>query len=174
MTVAPCDLTSITEDYADPFASHSGLSWINVTPMDQRSLRRHSNSTSSHKSEVSVINSALLWIGSASAAFALFLGESLAQVGVIPPGNAPYFHGHDMMWGGGQWGSFGMVLGPLLMILIVVAAVVGVFYLLRSTGTVGTSSGRSHDRALAILKERFAKGEMDTKEFDERRKLLAD
>ncbi|KQZ86376.1 hypothetical protein ASD64_20095 [Mesorhizobium sp. Root157] len=116
----------------------------------------------------------VLRIPTATAALALMAGQSAAQVGVIPDGNAPFFHGHDMMWGAGQWGGFGMVLGPLLMILIVVAAVVGVFYLLRSTGTVGASSSRSHDRALAILKERFAKGEIDTKEFDERRKLLAD
>ena len=81
-----------------------------------------------------------------------------------------------MMWGGGQWGGFGMVLGPILMILIVVGIVAGVIYLLRVFGVVGPvgSSQVTHDRAMALLKERYAKGEIDSTEFTERKKLLAD
>jgi putative membrane protein len=107
-------------------------------------------------------------MGAASAA--------MAQVGEIPDRNAPFYHGHDMMWGGGEWGGFGMILGPIFMILIVVGIVAGAIYLLRMFGgpVPGGGSQAVHDRALALLKERYAKGEIDSVEFAERKKLLAD
>ena len=84
---------------------------------------------------------------------------------------APY-HGHEMMWGDGQWGGFGMFLGPIFMILLVVGIVAGVIYVLRlSNGGVGP---QANDRAMALLKERFAKGEIDTEEFTARKKALLD
>jgi putative membrane protein len=81
-----------------------------------------------------------------------------------------------MMWGSNQWGGFGMVLGPIFMILVVVGIVAGVIYLLRHFGAAGSggNSHAAHDRALALLKERYAKGEIDSTEFAERKKLLAD
>ena len=110
------------------------------------------------------------------AAIAVTATSPLAQVGEIPGRNAPYFRGHDMMWGGGQWGGFGMVLGPIFMILILVGIIAAVIYVLRLSGAFGVASGshQVHDRALALLKERYAKGEIDSKEFEERKKLLAD
>jgi putative membrane protein len=101
---------------------------------------------------------------------------ALAQAGEIPDRNAALYYGHDMMWGGSQWGGFGMVLGPIFMILIVVGIVAGIIYLLRLFGVAGpsVSSHAAHDRALALLKERYAKGEIDSTEFTERKKLLAD
>lgn len=103
-------------------------------------------------------------------------GSSLAQVGEITGRNGGYYHGPGMMWGGGQWGGFGMVLGPIFMILVLVGIILGVVYLLRHFGGLGVvaDSGQSGARALAILKERYAKGEIDTKEFDERKAKLAD
>lgn len=102
--------------------------------------------------------------------------SAMAQVGEIPDRNGLYYHGYDMMWGGSQWGGFGMVLGPIFMILIVVGIVAGIIYLLRLFGAAGpaVSSHVAHDRALALLKERYAKGEIDSTEFAERKKLLAD
>ncbi|MEH6645440.1 SHOCT domain-containing protein [Sulfitobacter sp.] len=101
---------------------------------------------------------------------------AMAQVGEIPERFGQYNHGHDMMWGSNQWGGFGMVLGPIFMILIVVGIVAAIIYLLRLFGAAGpaTSSHDAHDRALALLKERYAKGEIDSTEFAERKKLLAD
>ncbi|MFT6092067.1 MAG: putative membrane protein [Sulfitobacter sp.] len=101
---------------------------------------------------------------------------AMAQVGEIPERFSQYNHGHDMMWGSNQWGGFGMVLGPIFMILIVVGIVAAIIYLLRLFGAAGpaTSSHAAHDRALALLKERYAKGEIDSTEFAERKKLLAD
>lgn len=97
--------------------------------------------------------------------------SAIAQVGEIPDRNGMLYQGHDMMWGG-----FGMILGPIFMILIGVGIVAGIIYLLRLFGPTGFSgsSHAAHDRALALLKERLAKGEIDTTEFTERKKLLAD
>ena len=102
--------------------------------------------------------------------------SAMAQVGEIPERFGQYNHGYDMMWGSNQWGGFGMVLGPIFMILVVVGTVAAIIYLLRLFGAAGpaTSSHAAHDRALAILKDRYAKGEIDSTEFTERKKLLAD
>lgn len=115
-------------------------------------------------------------VPSVLAAFSVAATSAMAQVGEISDRNRFYDHGHDMMWGGSQWGGFGMVLGPIFMILIVVGIVAGIIYLLRLFGMAGPASGShaAHDRALALLKERYAKGEIDTTEFTERKKLLAD
>lgn len=115
-------------------------------------------------------------VPSVVAAFCVAATSAMAQVGEIPSRNGFYDHGHDMMWGSNQWGGFGMVLGPIFMILIVVGIVAGIIYLLRLFGMSGpaVSSHAAHDRALALLKERYAKGEIDSTEFTERKKLLAD
>lgn len=115
-------------------------------------------------------------VSSLMAAGGIATTSALAQVGEIPERSGLYYHGHDTMWGGGQWGGFGMVLGPVFMILIVIGIVAGTIYLLRLFGAARPSgSGHAaHDRAMALLKERFAKGEIDTEEFAERKKLLAD
>jgi putative membrane protein len=113
-----------------------------------------------------------------SATVAAIATSSVAQVGEIPARNNGYGYGHDMMWGGAQWGGFGMILGPIFMILILVGIIAAVIYVLRIGGNArfGANGGshQTHDRALAILKERYAKGEIDSKEFDERKKQLAD
>ncbi len=118
------------------------------------------------------------WAIFPSMALALGVGASsaMAQVGEIPDRYGPFNHGHDMMWGSSQWGGFGMIFGPIFMILIVLGIVAGIIYLLRLFGVAGptVNSHAAHDRALAILKERYAKGEIDSTEFTERKKLLAD
>ena len=110
------------------------------------------------------------------AAFSVAATSAMAQVGEIPGRNGIYDHSHDMMWGGNQWGGFGMIVGPIFMILIVVGIVAGIVYLLGLAGATGpaSKSHAAHDRALAVLKERYAKGEIDSTEFTERKKLLAD
>lgn len=115
-------------------------------------------------------------VPSMAGAFCIAATSALAQVGEAPDRSIPYYFGHDMMWGGSQWGGFGMVLGPIFMILIVIGIVAGIIYLLRLFGAAGPagSSHAAHDRALALLKERYAKGEIDSTEFTERKKLLAD
>lgn len=89
------------------------------------------------------------------------------------PGDAPFYLGRDMMWGGDQWGGFGMVIGPIVMIGIGVGIIVGTIYIMQMFGVAG-GGHPAHDRALMVLKERYAKGEIDTAEFEERKKLLTD
>ena len=98
--------------------------------------------------------------------------SAAAQVGEIPERYGPRYHGHEMMWGDSQWGGFGMFLGPIFMILIIVGIVAGIIFALRLfNGGIGP---HANDRALALLKERFAKGEIDTEEFTARKKALLD
>ena len=85
--------------------------------------------------------------------------------------------GHDMMMS--SWGWWGMVFGPLMMIAIVAAIVVVVVLILRWLGGVnaGTSmppAGTAAKTPLDILKERFAKGEIEKDEFEEKRRILGD
>ena len=75
-------------------------------------------------------------------------------------------------WNGSWHGWF---FGPIMMIVFV-AIVVGVVVLLvRSLGGPG-HGGASHNpprrTPLNILQERFAKGEIDKAEFEERRRVL--
>jgi putative membrane protein len=83
-----------------------------------------------------------------------------------------------MMWGNGWhgmgWGSMGWG-GWLIMILIVVAvwaavvvAGIAIFRSLRKRGTVTSPT----QDAARILDERFARGEIDTDEYEARREAL--
>ena len=75
-------------------------------------------------------------------------------------------HGH--MWGGG----FGMAFGFIMMI-VVIAAIVGVIVLVVRWLGAGPSRRPATERtALDILEERFARGEIDAQEFQDRRRTL--
>ncbi len=81
----------------------------------------------------------------------------------------PYYGSH--MWGGGGW----MFFGPLMMIVFVAAIVVGVVLMVRWLG--GTGHGAAlhpppGGTPLDILKERFARGEIDKEDFEDRRRAL--
>ena len=77
-----------------------------------------------------------------------------------------------MMWWGGGW--FGMFLGPLVMILVLAFLVVAVVLILRGGLGPWHGSARPPRKPLDILKERFARGEIEKEEFEERRRLLGD
>ena len=79
-------------------------------------------------------------------------------------------YGDMMGWGGGWgWGWFGMVHMVLWWFLIILGIVVLAKWLFGSGG--GRAAG--DDRALAILRERYARGEIDKEEFDKRKRDLA-
>ena len=70
-------------------------------------------------------------------------------------------------WGAG-FGILGMIMMILFWVLIAWAIVALVRYLF------GSREDRERDnRPLEILKERYAKGEIDKKEFEERKKELS-
>ena len=82
-------------------------------------------------------------------------------------------YGYGPMWGPmwGGWGWFpGMILGPLMMLIIVGGAVALVVWLARG---FGHAQPYGHSRAARdILEQRFARGEIDKAEFEDKRKLL--
>jgi putative membrane protein len=87
-----------------------------------------------------------------------------------PSETGRYLYGPHMWWWGG--GVYGMIVGPLLMILVL-AAVIGAVVLLVRWVSGPPSYHASADRtSLDILKERFARGEIDKNEFEERRRVL--
>ena len=85
-------------------------------------------------------------------------------------GYGPGMHGD---WHEG-WG--GMIFGPIIMILFVAAIVVLVVIALRWLGGGPGPAGQGHRHGgrspLEILEERFARGEIDKEEFEERRRAL--
>jgi putative membrane protein len=84
-----------------------------------------------------------------------------------------YGYGPHMMGWGGGW--FGMVLGPIFLILTL-AVLIGLgFILVRWLGGPWHGMHVQPGRApLDILKERFARGEIDKQEFEERRRVLGE
>ncbi len=75
-------------------------------------------------------------------------------------------HGWDMM-------PYGMIIGPIMMFIMIVAIV----FIIRCIGG-GSCNMSNHHRsnqpkdAMDILKERFAKGEIDKKEFEDKKKII--
>ena len=81
-----------------------------------------------------------------------------------------YYDRH--MWGGWD-GGWWMFIGPIWLILFL-ALVVGVVVLLVRglSGSSGTGGPPAAKTPLDILRERFARGEIDKEEFEERRRVL--
>lgn len=104
------------------------------------------------------------WLAGPAAALAAAPAWAQYQGGYYGPGH---------MWDGGWW----MFLGPLWMIVVIGALVAAVVLLVRWLGGTGPGAGMGGgqaqgSKALDILRERFARGEIDKAEFEERRKLL--
>lgn len=105
----------------------------------------------------------------AASAVALLPATAAAQDG------RPYGGYH--MWDGG-W--HGMIFGPFFMLLLLAAVVVVAVLVLRWLG--GPTAHPPHasgappagKTALDILKERYARGEIDTQEYEERRRVLGE
>jgi putative membrane protein len=115
-----------------------------------------------------------VWLGVVSVSAALPAAAQDAAPG--------WRHGAPGMIGDGGW-AWMMFFGPLMMILFVATVVVLVAFALRwltghgmhgphGTGhTLAPAPGRT---PLDILKERFARGEIDKAEFEERRRVLGE
>lgn len=105
-------------------------------------------------------------------AFVLASASALAQT---PAGPQNYRYGPGMMWGSG-WGLF---FGPLFMVfwlLIVIGAVALAARWFGASWHAGQPPPHvpPSRTPLDILKERYARGEIDKEEFEERRRVLGE
>lgn len=107
-----------------------------------------------------------LYLG-AAAALTTLTAPALVWADGVHQGAGEYGH----MWQGG-WGW--MVGGPLMMILVVAAVVALVVLAVRWLGGAGTGPhrGSGEKTPLDILEERFARGEIEREEFEQRRQTL--
>ena len=101
---------------------------------------------------------------------------ALAAISVAPidalTQQTPQYPGPHMGYGWHGW-----FFGPIMMIVFIAVAVVVVVTLVRWFGGQGHSPppySPPMKTPLDILKERFARGEIDKEEFEERRRLLGD
>jgi len=90
-----------------------------------------------------------------------------------------YAYGPHMMGWGGGGGWYGMILGPLFMILVLAVLVAAVVLLIRWAGGQWPGTASPHQAPpgrtpLEILRERFARGEIDKQEFEDRRRVLGE
>ena len=76
--------------------------------------------------------------------------------------------GSMMGWGGGWGGGSMYCIGPLLWLVLLVAVIVLVARWLMDCSRSPSRPGE--DRALDILKERYARGEIDKADFDARKR----
>ena len=111
-------------------------------------------------------------VAAAALSAATFMAPTLAWAQATAEPDR-YYYGQHMMWGGG-W--YGMVLGPVFMILVLFAVIAGVALVGRWFGApwYGAHPPPSARAPLDILKERFARGEIDKDEYEERRRVLGE
>jgi putative membrane protein len=77
------------------------------------------------------------------------------------------------------WGMpwYGMVFGPIMMIAVLATTIIVVVLQVRWLGGTSyfpPSHYRPEKTALDILKERFARGEIEKQEFEEKKRLLSE
>lgn len=110
-------------------------------------------------------------IAAASAVPILTASAAWAQA---PSAPESYPYGPRMMWWGGGWE--GMFFGPLFMVLVLAAVIAVTLLLVRRPGGSwhGTTPPPPGRTALDILKERFARGEIDKADYEERRRVLGE
>lgn len=67
----------------------------------------------------------------------------------------------------------GMIIGPIMMILMLAVVIAVVVLIVRWLGGPPVAHRRAPRTALEILEKRFAKGEIDKDEFEEKKRLLS-
>lgn len=101
----------------------------------------------------------------ASRAGTLALISAMPSFALAQSERSEFFHG---MWGeSGGWGYMGHGMGIIFWIFIIVLIIFAVRW-----ATDRNGNDQNPGSPLDILKERFAKGEIDQAEFEEKRKVL--
>jgi putative membrane protein len=81
-----------------------------------------------------------------------------------------------MMYGWWDYGAsppwYGMILGPIMMIVFLVMAALIIAWILRAFG-VGWQRRSEGKSALEMLKDRLARGEINRAEYEEQKQLLS-
>ncbi len=116
------------------------------------------------------------------------IGAALGMMAIFAPGWAsaqtspePYRYAcgpEHMMWWGSA-GGYGMFFGPLFMILVLAVVIAVAVLLVRWLAGPWHWVQQPHPvppgrNPLDILRERFARGEIDKQEFEERRRVLGE
>lgn len=99
------------------------------------------------------------------------IDDVVAYLDTLPMGPRNFGGESRMMeMGGGMWT---WLLWTALFLVVVAAIVIGSVFITRALWRRGDSAGRPKDNAaLDILKERYARGEIDRDEFEKRRRAL--
>jgi putative membrane protein len=89
-----------------------------------------------------------------------------------PPAFAQQQTPSDWYWGWGPW-QFWWICPLMMLVMLAVAAMIFLAFHRSAGGGHHVLPWRNpHESALQILNERFARGEIDQTEFEERRRLL--
>jgi len=99
------------------------------------------------------------------------ISPTLISSAALADGANESFYGyHEMMWG--NW-----FMGPMMMLVMLAIGIVVIVVILKAFGLGGNANSHAnsvaHDNALRILSERFAKGEIDKTEYEERKSTLS-
>lgn len=76
-------------------------------------------------------------------------------------------------WDGSTAPWYGMMFGPIMMIVFIVLTVLIIAWALRASGLGWQSASQGGTTPLDTLKQRFARGEIDHAEYEDRKKLLS-
>lgn len=102
--------------------------------------------------------------------FVITGGQALAQRG---GGYGDWHMGPGMMGGWGVAGWFGGIFMLVVWVLVIVGLIYLIKWLVQSTKAEPGKSGTADStRSLEILKERYARGEIEKTEFEEKKKDL--
>ena len=80
---------------------------------------------------------------------------------------------HNMMDWGAMWGTGMMLFMIIFWGAVLALVIVGIVYLFRLLQASGGERMRGQETPLDILQKRYASGEIDKKEFEEKKKDLS-
>ena len=105
-------------------------------------------------------------------AVAIYLAALSSTEALAGWGDNQGWHMGPGMMGGWGMGWFGGIFMMIFWVLILVGLIFLIKWLVQTTGRV-KSGPHNGNKAMEILKVRYARGEIDTAEFEEKKKVIA-